>query len=116
MTQPKAGTGRYLARTISWNACKLLLLSRQVNSCSDIAGDDADVKEEARTPGKDFVKVIGLDGVPGFEGSVLQQAQPLHCCIQAPADRSHQTGQLLCCPVSLHHNTKVLLKTRDLLL
>ena len=90
---------------------------RQVDSCCPIAGgDDGDVREEAHTPGKDLVEVIGLDGIPRFEGSVLQQAQPLHCCIQAPADGSHQTGQLLCCPISLHHNPKVLLKTRDSLL
>ena len=81
-----------------------------------IADDDADVRKVPQTPGKNFVEVVGLDGVPRFEGSVLQQAQPLHCCVEAPADGSHQTGQLLCRPVSLHHNTKVLLKTRDLVL
>lgn len=87
-----------------------------MGSCSDTADGDAGVREEAHTPGQDFVEVVGLDGVPRFEGSVLQQAQPLHCCIQAPADGSHQTGQLLCSPVSLQHNATFLHKTCDSLL
>ncbi|KAA6420210.1 MAG: hypothetical protein FRX49_09873 [Trebouxia sp. A1-2] len=35
----------------------------------DTADGDAGVREEAHTPGQDFVEVVGLDGVPRFEGS-----------------------------------------------
>ena len=52
-------------------------------------------------PCKSFLEVGSLDGVSSSEAGVLQQAHPLHCSIEPPADGGYQAGQLLGRPVCL---------------
>lgn len=53
-------------------------------------------------PGKCLVQVRSLNSICQAQAGVLHQGQALHCSIQASADGSHQAGQLLSRPFSLH--------------
>ena len=45
---------------------------------------------------------------------MLHYTQPLHCSIEAPGDGSHQAGQLLSRPVSLHTHAAITLLSIDM--